>query len=90
MPKVTAGAQGLVRVTWERRGYDRSQHPCPHLRVSALAGAGLLSFLNLGPRWPEAMLPGLNTEHSAVVAVTVSREKGRVSASMSLKGYLWG
>lgn len=53
MPKVTMGAQGLVTVTWERRGSEKSRHPC--LAGQALPSLGLellivasLSLPNLG------------------------------------------
>lgn len=39
------GAQGLVIVTWERKGCERSHQPCPSLQTLPSPGLGLLMAL---------------------------------------------
>lgn len=39
------GAQGLVIVTWERKGCERSRHPRPSPQARPSPGLGLLMAL---------------------------------------------
>lgn len=67
MPKETTGAQGLVIVTWERRGCKGSRHR-PHPTGSALTGWSCWTVVLLYPETlgqgdqQEVHLPGMTAE----------------------------